>query len=161
MFKCFVHCINKLCYCLNSSFFVYSKCSLFIWRSDCLKQAIVERFCTLVNNYEWLFKRINRLLNVLCRLVKWTADCFVFVNNGEKLCHFVKIQLQVGVLTHYSSLLNTQKWTPLRCNISIVSFFHALSFSRIAPSLRRQLILLLSKQSHHFWIIISTDVGKP
>ena len=77
--------------------FIYSKCSLFIWRSDCLKQAVVERFCTLVNNYEWLFKRISRLFNVLFRLVKWTTDCFVFLNNGEKLCHFVKIKLQKGV----------------------------------------------------------------
>ena len=54
-------------------------------------------------------------------MVKWYANCFVFVNIDEKLSHFVKLELKKGVIG-YTSVND-----PVILSISIANLIYSIN----------------------------------
>ena len=143
------------------SLFAYFNCTIFVHFAECWLLPIVEGVCWLFKCYNTLLKVNDVLIYQFCWMVKWYANCFVFVNIDEKLSHFVKLELKKSVI-----ILRRSTYNPIYYNSSMKmtnSIWFALIWTlktedaqciRMVQIIRRTILLHLPKQTSK-WANIS------
>ena len=132
----------------------YFNCTLFVRFAECWLLLIVEGFCLLFKCYNTLLKVNDILIYQFCWMLKWFANCFVFVNIDEKLSHFVKLQLRKGVLLKslfYMYSNYCEQSVPALVELAVLQ--HAPSFSFSLLYSRGRTITLHSYQMYFLQFI--------